>query len=81
VFGDVLANNIGNARNFRWHLKHASFANKQLELFERKILEISEQTNLMRTVVSTLTKAHPAATEVSFLLDKKRLISSESHYC
>jgi hypothetical protein len=58
VCGEVLANNSFNERNLRRHLttKHESLANKPLQLFERKLLEIRKQSNLMRTAVTTSTK-------------------------
>jgi hypothetical protein len=61
--GEVLANNSFNARNLRKHLttKHESLVNKPLQFFERKLLEIRKQSNLMRTA----TKAFLASFEVS----------------
>jgi hypothetical protein len=72
VYGNVLAINSFNARNLRMHLttKHESLSNKQLQFFERKLLEIRKQSNLMRTAVTTLTKALLASFEVSYLIAK-----------
>jgi hypothetical protein len=63
VCGEVLTNNSLNARNLRRHLttKHES-----LQFFERKLLEIHKQSNLMRTAVTTSTKALLASFEVSY---------------
>jgi hypothetical protein len=77
VCGEVLVNNSFNARHLRRHL-----ANKPLQFFERKLLEIRKQTNLMRTAVTASTKALLASFEVSYLIAKTRsLITSERHYC
>jgi hypothetical protein len=58
VCGEVLANNSFDARNLHRHLttKHKSLANKPMQLFERKLLEILKQSNVMRTAVTTSTK-------------------------
>jgi hypothetical protein len=88
VCSEVLANNSSNARNLRRHLttKLESLANKPL-LFLRKQLEIRKQSNLMRTAVTTSTKALLASSEVSYLIVKNKkphtigetIISSSSH--
>jgi hypothetical protein len=74
VCGEVLANNSFNARNLRRHLitKFESLANKPLQLFERKLLEIRKQSNLVRTAVTTSTKALVASFEVSYLIAKNK---------
>jgi hypothetical protein len=74
VSGEVPANNSFNARNLRGHLttKHESLGNKQSQFFERKLLEISKQSNLMRTAVTTSTEALLASFEVSYLIAKNK---------
>jgi hypothetical protein len=74
VCGEVLANNSFNARNLRRHLttKHESLVNKPLQSFERRQPEIRKQLNLMRTAVTTSTKALLASFEVSYLIAKNK---------
>jgi tetrahydromethanopterin S-methyltransferase subunit F len=71
---EVLANNSFNARNLCRHLttKHESLANKPLQSFERKMLGIRKQSNLMRIAVTTSTKALLASFEVSYLIAKNK---------
>jgi hypothetical protein len=47
VCGEVLTNNSFNAKKFLRHLttKQESLANKPLQFFERKLLEIRKQSN------------------------------------
>jgi hypothetical protein len=74
VYGEVLAHNSFNARNLCRHFttKHESLANKPLQFFERKLLEIRKQSNLMTTAVITSTKALLASFEVSYLTAKNK---------
>jgi hypothetical protein len=48
--------------------KHETLANKPLQFFERKLLEMHKQSNLMRTAVTTSTKALLASFQVSYLI-------------
>jgi hypothetical protein len=70
---EVLTKNSFNARNLCRHsTKHESHANKPLQFFERKLLEIRKQSNLIRTAVTTSTNTLLASFEVSYLIAKNK---------
>jgi hypothetical protein len=75
VCDEVLANNSSNVKNLYRLVttKQESFANKPLKFFERKLLEIHKQSNIMRTAVSTSTKALLAFFEVSYLIARNEV--------
>jgi hypothetical protein len=74
VLCEVFANNNLNARNLHRHLatKHDLLANKPVTFFEQKLLEMQEQLNLMKTEVTTSTKALLASFETSYLTAKNK---------
>jgi hypothetical protein len=71
VCGEAFTDSGFNARNMHMHLitKHKSFANKPLQFFERKLLEIHKQSDLVITAITTVTAAY---FEVSYLLPKNK---------
>ena len=70
-----MANDSLKPRNLRRHLvaKHPSIAEKPVEYFERKSMELQKQVALMNKITTTSTKALRASFEVSYLIaiDKK----------
>jgi hypothetical protein len=73
VCGEVLENDILNTRSRRWHFtRHTSLANRPLEFCERKLLEIRKHLNLMKTAVSTSTKALVASFGIPYVIAKNK---------
>jgi hypothetical protein len=70
---EFLTNDSLNARNLHRHLpRHASLANKPLDFFERNLLEMQMQENLMKIMVTTSTKSLLASFEIEYLIAKNK---------